>query len=688
MKPILIFSGTTEGKRLSERLSASGIPSVVCVATEYGELVMPKLPLVRVHQGRMSTEEMRQFRMQEDYLAVVDATHPFAVEVSRNIKESMKDSTIPYLRLQRQTGTDSLKEDRIRWFANAEECAHALKETRGNILLTTGSKELAVYAAEESVRKRLYVRVLPGAESLRICEEQGIAGKQIIAMQGPFSEEMNRAVLHQFDISCMVTKQSGKTGGFPEKLRAAEAQGIACFVIGSPKENGQSFYEVLEALEALSGIPVSKNAALEISLVGVGMGNPMTLTGEAKKAIEEADVLFGAERMLDTICTEQTKLPYYRAEEILPELLRLRENSVRTVVRAAVVFSGDTGFYSGCRKLYQALSDAEAGQVKIYPGISSVSYLAARTGIPWQDAEIISIHGRGDTGSWRGEILEAVRYHAHTFVLVSGAKDIQKIGELLSESGQMGCKLTVGYQLSYPSERVETLSPAECRNVTEEGLYVCLISTSSPKEKPATHGWKDDVFLRELVPMTKEEVREVSISKLHLSEKSIVYDVGSGTGSIAVEIAARSGRIAVYAIEQKLEAAELIARNCKKFQTGNVKIIKGKAPRAMEGLPAPTHAFIGGSGGSLMAILHALYEKNPRMRVVINAITLETVGEIMACMKAFPTGDEEIVQLQVSRSKKAGSYHLMDAENPIYIASFTFTECSGSQTQLCKGGSE
>lgn len=231
MKNLLLFAGTTEGRRLSELLADAGIRHTVCVATEYGEIVLKSHPLLTVRQGRMERDEIRAFIEEGNYDTVVDATHPYAETVTANIKAAVGEinasgqdtegKKILYLRLKRDVSVTDRKEG-ITFFETAQSCAEALAKTEGNILLTTGSKELAAYCVSEEVKKRLYVRVLPNVESISLCMERGICGKQIIAMQGPFTEAMNEAVLRQYEISVLVTKESGATGGLPEKLEAAK----------------------------------------------------------------------------------------------------------------------------------------------------------------------------------------------------------------------------------------------------------------------------------------------------------------------------------------------------------------------------------------------------------------------------------------------------------------------------------
>lgn len=308
--------------------------------------------------------------------------------------------------------------------------------------------------------------------------------------------------------------------------------------------------------------------------------------------------------------------------------------------------------------------------VRILPGISSVATLAARVGESYEDAAILSMHGKK-----LNRLSTTVESHEKVFLLTSGSEDIRKIGHLLAEAGLTDCEVIVGYQLSYPEESIRILTPGQCEEITEEGLYTCLIRNPHWQPERLTHGRADTCFLRDAkTPMTKEEVREVSICKLHLTQNAVVYDIGSGTGSVAIEIAGVPGGVQVYAIERKPEAVELLRKNREQFHMDNIQIIEAPAPEGLEELPVPTHAFIGGSGGRLLDILQTLYRKNPHMRIVINAISMETIAEFKEVLDTFPVEEEEILQMQVSRVKKLLSYHLPQAENPVWICSFTFRE--------------
>ena len=702
MKKIVIFAGTTEGRRLSEILADAGIAHTVCVATEYGEIVMreqtdaeaartKEQPFVSLHRSRMDREQMEEFLRNEGYEIVVDATHPYARVVTENIQSAVntlrtteRETQFPiYLRLEREISETPEAEDpavSIWYFESNADCAKALENTEGNILLTTGSKELATYCASGRLHDRLYVRILPGRESLELCMEQGIKGRQILALQGPFSTEMNAAILKQYDIHHMVTKNSGRTGGYQEKLEAAKMLGIPVYVIQPVGKawDTYSFAGICGKLEQLCGCKFSGQGSMEICLAGIGMGSKVGQTQEVQHAIETADILLGAERMIERYSAKIEKRPYYMTEQILPYLEQLQENGItaqKDPLRVTVLFSGDTGFYSGCRKLYVALQEAVAAGalnagVRILPGISSVATLAARVGESYEDAVILSMHGKK-----LNRLSTTVESHEKVFLLTSGSEDIRKIGRSLAEAGLTDCEVTVGYQMSYPEESIRILTPGQCEEITGEGLYTCLIRNPHWQPERLTHGRADICFQRDAkTPMTKEEVREVSICKLHLTQNAVVYDIGSGTGSVAIEIAGVPGRVQVYAIERKPEAVELLRKNREHFHMDNIQIIEAPAPEGLEELPVPTHAFIGGSGGRLLDILQVLYRKNPHMRIVINAISMETIAELKEVLDTFPVEEEEILQMQVSRVKKLLSYHLPQAENPVWICSFTFQE--------------
>jgi precorrin-6Y C5,15-methyltransferase (decarboxylating) len=635
----------------------------VCVATEYGELVMEPDEMADVRTGRMTALAMYDM-IKAEAEKVFDATHPYAADVSHNILTACLAADKEYVRILRDTDSELFPADaEIHEFENASACVAALAETGGNILLTTGSKELGIYAADEDVRSRLYVRVLPSQESIALCEQAGLSGRHIIAMQGPFSMETDLALIKQFGIKTLVTKSSGSAGGAPDKIRAAAEAGIPVYMIGRPSE--ETGLSVNEALAKHFGI----RSRMEIDLVGIGPGGSGLLTADAAEAIEKADILFGAARMISSY-EGRRAYPYYRAEDIIPVLEK------ELPARAAVLFSGDTGFYSGAAKLLPALREWARGseadcEIRQHPGISSYSYLAAKAGVSYQDAKLVSIHGCSGDRAAEAELVSSVRYNEKTFVLLSGADDVKLLGRLLEESGLSGACIILGYQLSYPEEVVGTICPEDCAMIDMPGLYTAIVVNDEPAEQKILPLIGDDEMIRGDVPMTKENIRHLSVMKLGLTSGASVYDIGSGTGSVACEMASLGNGIRVYAIEKKEEACGLIKQNAAKFGLKNIEVIYETAPEALEGLEPPTHAFIGGSSGNLKEIMTALSGSGSSVRVVINAVSLETVAEIQSVIREFPVSGLSLEQISVSRARELGNHHLMMAENPVMIAAFT-----------------
>ncbi len=240
---IMIFGGTTEGRELSLCLAERGAEVTVCVATEYGAEEQGAHAGVTVLTGRRTADEMAA--LLRGFALCVDATHPYAVEASKNIRAACDTANVPYRRLLREASEAA---DAV-FFADAAEAAAHLNETEGNILLTTGAKELPAFAALDP--NRLYPRVLPSREGISACEAAGVPHRNIIAMQGPFSRELNAAIIRQYRIAYVVTKDGGAAGGFCEKAEAARETGAALLVLRRPEEHGASPEEIRRECEAM-----------------------------------------------------------------------------------------------------------------------------------------------------------------------------------------------------------------------------------------------------------------------------------------------------------------------------------------------------------------------------------------------------------------------------------------------------
>lgn len=395
---------------------------------------------------------------------------------------------------------------------------------------------------------------------------------------------------------------------------------------------------------------------MQVCIVGIGMGNPALLTKQAQAAIDAAELLVGAQRMLDSFPdTPAAKLAAATPEKIA-QLLRKQADTYQT---ATVLVSGDPGFYSAAKKLPALLPEME---VRVLCGVSSLQYFCARLGLAWDDVAVVSLHGRSQA------FLDTVRRSESTFVLTGGSTDAQALCALLTENHLGACLVSVGSRLSYDDEAVCTDTAQALSAQAFPPLSVMLVRNLAPVSS-ATHGMEDAAFLRGKTPMTKAEVRAVSLAKLRLRVGDCLWDVGAGTGSVAVEAARvlRSG--SVCAVEKDADALALLAQNKARFGLENLLIIAGAAPEALTALSKPDAVFIGGSSGNLDAIIDAALAQNSDVRIVVNAIALETVGAALTAFSSRGLPDADCVQIAVSKANPVGRYHMMNGQNPVFILS-------------------
>lgn len=650
MSKICIFGGTTEGRKLAEFLSGQPCDVTVCVATDYGQTLLPESEHISVSARRLPVGEIVSLLTEHRFDLVIDATHPYAQSITKSIASACRETGTLRWRLLRSASGVSSEHTYVETVSDA---AAFLAGTEGNILLTTGSKELAKFSQLPGFSERVWARVLPLQSSLDACAQAGLPASHIFAMQGPFSEVMNAAMLRTIGAQYLVTKDGGAPGGFEEKESAAKSAGARLVVIGRPpEEEGLSLSKTISALCARFGFAPKP----EVFIAGIGPGSEALQTQEVRAAIERADCLIGARRMLDAVAgPQQLTIDAIAPETIASHIAQHPECGV-----FCVVMSGDTGFYSGTKKLLPLLRDC---RVQVLPGLSSMSYLCARVGVSYEDAVPVSLHGRDF------DIAREVRRRRKVFTLVGGDGGMQALCERLTQAGLGHVRIAVGERLSYPDEAITRGTAQELRSHTFDKLSAALIENDTPSEI-VTPGLPDEAFFRELepgklVPMTKSEVRSICLSKLRLTPNAVCWDVGAGTGSVSIEMARLCADGFVYAIEKNEQAQALLEKNRESFSASNMQIIPGLAPEACRDLPAPTHAFLGGTSGSVRDILALLLEKNPRVRIVATAVTLESVSALSACMEDFEIA--ECVSVQVSKASPLGRYHLMQAQNPVYI---------------------
>ena len=393
---------------------------------------------------------------------------------------------------------------------------------------------------------------------------------------------------------------------------------------------------------------------MNVTLIGMGSGQPENLTLQGLAALRQADLILGARRLLAVLpagCTEN-RAAAYRPDEVA-ELLQTSgaENAV-------LVYSGDTGFYSGASSMMEKL-EALGVRARVLPGLSSIQLLAAALGRPWQGWNLVSAHGR--TCDPVAECMQG----RPTFFLTGGSEDPATLCAQLVAEGFGDVQGVVGQCLGTPEEKLFRGSVKELAAGRFNSLSVLLVEAAEvlPRRAP---GLPDEAFERGDVPMTKQEVRAAVLAKLAVRPEDILWDVGAGTGSVSVELALAAPRGRVYAVECRPEGCALIKANREKFRTRNLVLVEGLAPAALSDLPAPDAVFIGGSKGSLAAIVDAALDKNPDARICVSAIALESLSAAVAALTAKGR-TVQVSQIAVSRARAVGGLHLMMAQNPIYL---------------------
>ncbi len=397
----------------------------------------------------------------------------------------------------------------------------------------------------------------------------------------------------------------------------------------------------------------------KLYIVGIGPGGKKYIHSMAKGAIEESDCLIGARRMLEGF--EHLQKEMYESIST-PDIIDYIKDSKCRVF--SLLVSGDSGFYSLSKKITEVLLENQEITVENIPSISSMQYMCSKLNISWDDVKHQSAHGRDIN------IAAVVMFSKKTFFLTGGEFGPQEICKVLCAKGLGYLKVTVGENLSYPNEKIITDTAFNLSEMNFDSLCAMLVQNDEAVDINASiRSIGDGEFITGNIPMTKSEVRTISIGKLNLKRSSIVYDIGAGTGSVSIETALKLSCGQLYAIEKNEEAISLIKKNKEKFKAYNIDIVKGLAPDCLENLPSPDCVFIGGSGGNLEKIICEVLKKNQTANVVINAIALESVNEAISCMEKFKFTHVEITNAWISKSKKVGSYNMMMGQNPIYIIS-------------------
>ena len=526
MCKIWIFGGTTEGRLLAEYCSREKIEAWVSVASEYGEELLqeelmesgnagnPDLnhntclakknlktvqasSVIKVLRGRMDRYQMEEFIRNQGIHLVIDATHPHARLVSEEIQEACGRTGVRLERCLRAEGEQNKARDWVE-VDSIQEAVSFLSSVSGVIFATTGSKELEALCQIPDYQKRVYARVLPISNVLKKCEKLGITGSHLIAMQGPFSTEMNTLFLRQTKAEWLLTKDSGRAGGFQEKVEAARENGTRVVVIRRPEEDGISLEEAMEVLKKADEGNVGE-LKTHLILAGIGMGQPSQMTGEVLRAIRESDALIGAGRMLesaeralqnDLLISKEGKAENRQESAAAVEKetkcykAYLPDDVIQIVSKhpewkqAVILYSGDTGFFSGASRMAERLREA-GYPFTVYPGTSCVSYLAARLGTHWEDAAIYSAHGRElSVDRVMKRLCDPEEPAKRAFILMGGKNGAGQFCERLTQAGYGNVQVTVGENLSYPEEQIRSGTAEEMRKLEFADLSLMLLEVT------------------------------------------------------------------------------------------------------------------------------------------------------------------------------------------------------------------
>ncbi len=405
-------------------------------------------------------------------------------------------------------------------------------------------------------------------------------------------------------------------------------------------------------------------------MIGVSPGPGCALDGEARKRLAESDVILASRRILDGLAGgEGSSSPDW--EELRPKV-RIIDKVEDTVSflrgfggKASVLASGDPLFFGIGRVLAAGFPREE---LEIYPAVSSMQLAFARIGRPWEDAFFVSLHGRKKR-HWKPEDLPLLAgIHQKLMILTGGeGRRPRDIAPYLPE----GCRVFVFERLGYPDETVSETAPTGLSGKTFSEPNLLIVETPGAGESglqagDISLGLGEDEFEHDGL-ITKDEVRAVLLHKLRLPREGVLWDIGAGSGSIAIEARRLCPGLKIYAVEKNRERAEKIAGNSRRLRAGAINIVEGEAPEILAGLPAPDRAVIGGGGGRLGGIIKAVSGAMGKGILVVPAITLESLQEAMEALKNEGFSRVDAVSVAASRMMPVGGRNYMKALNPVFI---------------------
>ncbi len=648
---LILFAGTYEGRIIAAELAGRGIRQYICTASGDGKTALGDIKNAYISSKPLSEEEIARIINENGIPLAVDATHPYAENISLNARRAADKCGIRYIRVERESLIGEAGCGH-RIFKSLDEAIGFFNTCGGNILSTLGSHAIGALMGINGFSQRVFARMLDNAAARKAVSDSGFPAQNALFKDPPFSVEDNISAIRACKARWVITKDSGIAGGFAQKCEACEKTGAELIIISRPAED--------RGIRAENAVPVilgTLNIILgtqKLTVAGIGLGDEGSMTAAAVKAVSNADLICGAARMTEAVRRfnpSAETLCAYTPEDIAAYIAD--KPHIKSI---AAVMSGDVGFYSGAARF------AHMGDTAFIPGISTLSALCARVGEEYGDAETISLHGRN------AYFVNAVNTHKKVFLLLDKLNTPQKVAETLVEYGLGGVTMHIGADLGSENERVVTGS---AREIAAADGFSPLSAALAVNPSPccAAAGIADAEFEREeKIPMTKSAVRAVIMAKLAPCPDDVCVDIGSGTGSVSVELAGFAREVA--AVDIKPEACALTRKNALKFKRQNIRPICADGLEALGDIKYFDKLFIGGSGKKCADIMRRAFELNPRAVAVLTAVTLETLSAATECIKELDLASE-IVCINAAEGDTVGSSTLMRAENPVYIIKVT-----------------
>lgn len=616
--------------------------------------------------GRKDSKEiailLQELNEKETIDCVIDATHTYATLAKNNIEFACDTVHLPLYKLSRGTQEVLYDTDCI-VVSSAKEASSICNKIAGNIFCAVGTKDIEAFCDVVDYKKRVFLRILPSETSLQHALNLGYDFHNIIAMTGSFSFELNTAMFDSTNAKVLVTKDGGIIGGIKEKLLAAKAKDMQIIVIAPPKNDSTTKLYSLENLCKTLGIKTSRHCIM----ISCNTGLIPFLSLQAISAIKASPLVISSMRLHDNflpLFSQKSKV-FVVASDIV-DCLEKEENIAKNMIAPPVIlFSGDTGFFSGASNIRTKLLEKN-WTVDCIAGTPIIATFAAILGKNWQKWHIVSVHENAKCAA-----LEITRHEA-TFFLCGVMNSHDIIDDLLRH-GVTNALISVGQNLGTKDEYIKQfLIDDYSNNLPISHLECVLVEQELPTLSQVTFGIDDSEFIRgsyatnKIIPMTKQYTRTAILTALNLHKGEHLWDVGGGTGSVSIE-AVLSLKVSVTTFEKEKASCKIIAQNRKKFGAWGLTIVEGNAPEVFNNeFTKPDAVFIGGSSNNLIEIIQNICKIAPKCRLVISACSLETLS-LLQNIASLIKCKMQVIQLQQNISKLEGERTLLLPASCVFI---------------------